>query len=327
MNITHFINCIIEAINILFVNQSHNQITVEWLSFVIRFSICFIHWMKNHDENLINLVPLTKKQFELKKRNLLFYSLFSSYSEVYALYLDIDKNNKFTGCKKKFVKAENLEEFYNYLEESTILPKKGEDYYKKSDYDISEDCTYSNFLDDVFYRCEHDIIKMLFDEQIFKNLSISLIEFYFAIYMIQFIESKRLSILLFLFCEKKSYLNKEKQFLKIIEARKKDIQNITCSYNSTKVYEFVEYNFLMEYNDVLKNKIKKLQNLIKKKEQILVKKEKMKSMTLPQGDNINRISNINTYFVQTLKKLLEESPPCSNNIQNKSISDKREHSE
>ncbi|KJP86611.1 hypothetical protein AK88_03715 [Plasmodium fragile] len=308
INITHFINCLIEAINILFVNQSYNQINVEWISFVTRFSICFIHWMKNHDENLVNLVPINKKQFEMKKRNLLFYSLFSSYAEVYSLYSIIGDKNKFEECKKNFVQAENLKQFYIYLNEASKKNPAQEPVYSQSDDEEKSDCyTPLNFLDDEFYRCEQDIIKLLFDENIFKNLSISIVEFFFSIYMIQFIESKRLSVLIFLFCEKKNYLSREKQFLKIIEARKKDIQHIMYSKSKKHMYDFVENNYLNEYNRDLKKKIKKLQNVIRKKEKSSLKREKVKSVTSVQGNKANKMSNANAYFVQTLKKLLDDS--------------------
>ncbi|CRG95926.1 cysteine repeat modular protein 3, putative [Plasmodium gallinaceum] len=319
-NVKQFINCLIEAINILFVNQSYNQITVEWLSFITRFSICFIHWMKNHDENLINLVPLNKRQFELKKRNLLFYSLFSSYSETYSIYLGFDKNNKFTNFIENFVKAENLESFYVYLKKFENTLKKSSTSHVQTSHncqnnDERKNYSYSNFLEDKFYRCEQDLIKMLFDENIFKKLSISLVEFYFAIYMIQFIESKKLSILIFLFCEKKSNLNKEKQFLKQIESRSKKIQNMKYSDNSNKVYEFIEYCYLKESNEIMKKQIKKLQSLIRKKEQKLLKKEKMKSIKCAHINQKNKITNLNSCFVQTLKKLLEEPPSCTNKLQ------------
>ncbi|CRH00658.1 cysteine repeat modular protein 3, putative [Plasmodium relictum] len=319
-NVKHFINCLIEAINILFVNQSYNQITVEWLSFVTRFSICFIHWMKNHDEKLINLVPLNKKQFELKKRNLLFYSLFSSYSEIYSVYLDIDKNNKFTNYRANLVKAGNLESFYIYLKKMENTFKKSNSSYIQTSHICNnsnepKSYSYSNFLEDEFYRCEQDIIKMLFDENIFKKLSISLVEFYFAIYMIQFIESKKLSILIFLFCEKKNHLNKEKQFLKQIASRKKKIQDMKYSDNNNKVYEFLEYYYLKESNEIMKKQIKELQSLIKKKEQKLLKKEKMKNIKLAHINQKNKISNLNSCFVKTLKKLLEE--PSSSTYESK----------
>ncbi|EUD66555.1 hypothetical protein C922_03189 [Plasmodium inui San Antonio 1] len=308
INITHFINCLIEAINILFVNQSYNQISVEWISFVTRFSICFIHWMKNYDEKLVNLVPINKKQFEMKKRNLLFYSLFSSYEEVYSLQSIIGDKNKFEECKKNFVQAENLEQFYLYLNEAKRKKPGAKRAYSQSDDEEKSDCyTSLNFLDDEFYRCEQDIIKLLFDENIFKNLSISIVEFFFSIYMIQFIESKRLSILIFLFCEKKNYLSREKQFLKIIQARKKDIQLIMYSQNNKEIYDFVENNYLNEYNRDLKKKIKNLQNLIRKKEKSSLKREKVKSVTRVQGNRAMKMSNANAYFVQTLKKLLDDS--------------------
>ncbi|SCP06009.1 cysteine repeat modular protein 3, putative [Plasmodium ovale] len=303
MNIKHFINCLIEAINILFINQSYNHITVEWLSFVTRFSLCFIHWMKNHDENLVNLVPLSKKEFELKKRNLLFYSLFCSYTEMYSLYSHLDKYQKFSLCKENFIQAENLEMLYTHLRETNTVG--GND---KGNNVMSDSYTPTNFLDDEFYRCEQDIITMLFDDSIFKNLSVSLVEFYFAIYMIQFIESKRLSILIFLFCEKKKYLSREKQYIKMIAARKEDVQDRINDPNCNKVQEFVEYNYLKEYNSIMKKKIKKLQKLIKKKEESFVKNEKMKSIIHPQKDKMNKISNFNTYFVRKLKNLLEETP-------------------
>lgn len=204
LNKTHFIKCLTDAINILFVNQCYNHISVEWLSFVIRFSICFIHWVKNHDKNIIDLPPLNKRQFELKKRNLLFYSLFSSYSELYSLYFHINKYNKFETNKNDFVKAENLEMFYMYLTEVNHLNIQTNGENTQGDNDkIPEYFVPSNLLDDEFYMCEHDIIAMLFDKSIFRNLSITLLELQYAIYMIQFIESKRLSILIFLFCEKK----------------------------------------------------------------------------------------------------------------------------
>ncbi|GAW82815.1 cysteine repeat modular protein 3 [Plasmodium gonderi] len=309
INITHFTNCLIEAINILFVNQSYNQITVEWISFVTRFSICFIHWMKKHDEKLTNFVPINTKQFEVKKRNLLFYSLFSSYAEMYTIYPNISNNKKFEECKKKFIEAENLEQFYLYLNESNNMhnieePRIGS---QSEDEDKSESYTPWNFLGDEFFRCEHDIVKMLFDESVFKNLSISIVEFFFAIYMIQFIESKRLSILIFLFCEKKKYLNNERQFLKMIEARKMDIQYIMCTQDNNLMYDFVEYNYLNEYNQNIKKKIKKLKNLIKKKENSFVKHEQMKIVACAQKDKINRMSNANAFFVQTLKRLLDDS--------------------
>ncbi|ANQ06418.1 Cysteine repeat modular protein [Plasmodium coatneyi] len=309
INITHFINCLIEAINILFVNQSYNQINVEWISFVTRFSICFIHWMKNHDENLVNLVPINKKQFERKKRNLLFYSLFSSYAEVYSVHSIIGDKNKFEQHKKNFLQAENLEQFSTYLNEAKKKnPAAKAPHYSQTDDEEKSDCyTPLNFLNDEFYRCEKDIIKLLFDENIFKNLSISIVEFFFSIYMIQFIESKRLSILIFLFCEKKNSLSREKKFLKIIQARKKDIQLIMFSQNNKQMYDFVEKNYLNEYNQDLKKKIKKLQNLIKKKEKSSLKREKAKSVTRMQGNTANKMSNANAYFVQTLKKLLDDS--------------------
>eukprot|EP00366_Plasmodium_knowlesi_P003090 XP_002260587.1 cysteine repeat modular protein, putative [Plasmodium knowlesi strain H] len=308
INVTHFINCLIEAINILFVNQSYNQINVEWISFVTRFSICFIHWMKNHDENLLNLVPINKKQFERKKRNLLFYSLFSSYAEVYSVRSIIGDMDKFEGKKKNFLQAEKLEQFYIYLDEAKKETPPAKPVNSQTNDEEKSKCyTPLNFLDDEFYRCEKDIIKLLFDENIFKNLSISIVEFFFSIYMIQFIESKRLSILIFLFCEKKKYLSREKQFLKIIEARKKDIQLIMFSQNNKQMYDFVENNYMNEYNQDLKKKIKKLQNLIRKKEKSSLKREKVKSITRAQGNTANKMSNANAYFVQTLKKLLDDS--------------------
>ncbi|SCM19367.1 cysteine repeat modular protein 3, putative [Plasmodium chabaudi adami] len=267
LNKIHFTKYLTDAINVLFVNQCYNQISVEWLSFVIRFSICFIHWMKNHDKNIIDFPPLNKRQFELKKRNLLFYSLFSSYSELYSLYLNINKYNKFTTNKNDFVKAENLEMFYKYLTKVNQLNIQTNEENAQRDNDkISKPFVPSNFLDDEFYTCEHDIIAMLFDKSIFKNLSITLVELQYAIYMIQFIESKRLSILFFLFCEKKKKkIIKEKSYINMIKDTKRHIQNIlTNDNNINQVYE-IEHCYLKENNNIIKDKIKGLQKLINKK--------------------------------------------------------------
>ncbi|CAD2087837.1 cysteine repeat modular protein 3, putative [Plasmodium vinckei brucechwatti] len=268
LNKIHFTKCLTDAINVLFVNQFYNQISVEWLSFVIRFSICFIHWMKNHDKNIIDFPPLNKRQFELKKRNLLFYSLFSSYSELYSLYLNINKYNKFTTNKNDFVKAENLEMFYKYLTRGNQLniQTNGENAQRDNN-KISNHFVPSNFLDDEFYTCEHDIIAMLFDKSIFRNLSITLVELQYAIYMIQFIESKRLSILIFLFCEKKKKkIIKEKSYINMIKDTKRHIQNILASDNNiNQVYE-IEHCYLKENNNIIKGKIKALQKLINKKQ-------------------------------------------------------------
>ncbi|VTZ67681.1 cysteine repeat modular protein 3, putative [Plasmodium chabaudi chabaudi] len=267
LNKIHFTKYLTDAINVLFVNQCYNQISVEWLSFVIRFSICFIHWMKNHDKNIIDFPPLNKRQFELKKRNLLFYSLFSSYSELYSLYLNINKYNKFTTNKNDFVKAENLEMFYKYLTRVNQLNiQTNEENVQRDNDKMSKPFVPSNFLDDEFYTCEHDIIAMLFDKSIFKNLSITLVELQYAIYMIQFIESKRLSILFFLFCEKKKKkIIKEKSYINMIKDTKRHIQNIlTNDNNINQVYE-IEHCYLKENNNIIKDKIKGLQKLINKK--------------------------------------------------------------
>ncbi|CDU16946.1 cysteine repeat modular protein 3 [Plasmodium yoelii] len=268
LNKTHFIKCLTDAINILFVNQCYNQISVEWLSFVIRFSICFIHWMKNHDKNIIDFPPLNKRQFELKKRNLLFYSLFSSYSELYSLYFHINKYNKFITDKNDFVKAENLEMFYKYLTElnQINIQTNGENSQRDND-KISEYFVPSNFLDDEFYMCEHDIIAMLFDKSIFRNLSITLVELQYAIYMMQFIESKRLSILIFLFCEKKKKkMIKEKSYINMIKDTKRYVQNILSNNTGIDQTYEVEHRYLKENNNIIKNEIKALQKLINKKQ-------------------------------------------------------------
>ncbi|KNG74015.1 cysteine repeat modular protein [Plasmodium falciparum IGH-CR14] len=401
LNITHFINCFIDAINILYINQSYDKITVEWLSFITRFSICFIHWMKNHDENLINFVPLNDKQFELKKRNLLFYSLFTSYTEIYNLYHSINNSNSLAGCKKRFINSKNVSKPYKHIKK--IKNKQGDLYginnlndtkdigdkyqrnYKRNNYyngniknehlnnydlnnydlnnydlddyhiynnDIYNNDIYNNHIDNIhldnnhldnhkkdkpfiitsasspslpcfnisddqFFRCENDIIKLLFDETLFNNLTITLMEFYFAIYIIQFIESKKLSILINLFCEKKKFLSKERQFLKILMSRKHIIQKIIDKNNlSTHMNEYIEYNYYLEYNKKLKKQREKLLNLIiNKKGQIRTLKS-IKNLQLMEENMVQGKNNINTHFVKTLKKLLEHQPShqSENNI-------------
>ncbi|SOV16219.1 cysteine repeat modular protein 3 [Plasmodium gaboni] len=362
LNITHFINCFIDAINILYINQSYDKITVEWLSFITRFSICFIHWMKNHDENLINLVPLNDKQFELKKRNLLFYSLFTSYTEIYNLYHSIDNTNSFSECKKWFINSKNLNNPYKHIKKKIKKKNKQHDHHdinnvndikdivdiynrnymrnnnyksnnqneclnnyymdnhKKDKTFITSTCCSSecfNVSDDQFFRCENDIIKLLFDETLFNNLTITLMEFYFAIYIIQFIESKKLSILIYLFCEKKKLLSKERQFLKILMSRKHIIQNIINKNNlSTNMSEYIEYNYYLEYNKKLKKQRKKLLNLIMNKKQQIRKLKSIKNLQLMEENITHGNNNINTHFVKTLKKLLEDesSHESENNI-------------
>ncbi|ETW27873.1 hypothetical protein PFFCH_04703 [Plasmodium falciparum FCH/4] len=403
LNITHFINCFIDAINILYINQSYDKITVEWLSFITRFSICFIHWMKNHDENLINFVPLNDKQFELKKRNLLFYSLFTSYTEIYNLYHSINNSNSLAGCKKRFINSKNVSKPYKHIKK--IKNKQGDLYginnlndtkdigdkyqrnYKRNNYyngniknehlnnydlnnydlnnydlddyhiynnDIYNNDIYNNHIDNIhldnnhldnhkkdkpfiitsasspslpcfnisddqFFRCENDIIKLLFDETLFNNLTITLMEFYFAIYIIQFIESKKLSILINLFCEKKKFLSKERQFLKILMSRKHIIQKIIDKNNlSTHMNEYIEYNYYLEYNKKLKKQREKLLNLIiNKKGQIRTLKSIKNSQLMEE--NMENSENYD-YFENKENKennsLCSESTKHDNTINN-----------